>query len=362
MRYKSIIFIVLICLVIPQKCIPADLLQQKEAKFYQKEENGLRCLLCPRKCLIVESKRGFCAVRQNENGVLYTLSFGRPVSLTENDPIEKKPFFHYLPKSLTFSVATAGCNFTCKFCQNWEISQSKPEDLEYIALSPEDLVNRVISSKRNIIAYTYNEPTIFFEYMLEVAKLAKKKGLINVMHSNGFINEEPLKELVKYMDAANIDLKAFNDDYYSKLCSGSLAPVLKSLKILKEAGVHLEVTNLILPGLNDDTEELSKMCIWIKDNLGADIPVHFSRFFPSYKLEMLSPTPVKSLERARLIALDTGLKYVYIGNVSGFDYENTNCPKCKKELVKRRGYVVLDNLIKDNACPFCGEKIYGKWE
>lgn len=334
----------------------------KEALFYQKlENNGVRCLLCPNRCFIAQGARGFCGTRQNTGGLLYTLTYAKPVTLTVNDPVEKKPFFHYLPSSITFSVATAGCNLKCKFCQNWEISQRRPEELEYAYLTPKELIEKVKDSGRRVLAYTYNEPTVFYEYMLESAKLAHAAGIKNVMHSNGYINEEPLIELAKYLDAANIDLKGFSDDYYQQISEGSLEPVLKSLKVLRKGGVHLEITNLILPGYNDSEDSLIKMCLWIKDNLGEDVPLHFSRFQPMYKLSNLNPTPVETLEKARAIALDCGLKYVYIGNVPGNTSENTFCPKCKRPIVARSGFTVSGLDIVNGKCRFCGEKISGVW-
>ncbi len=334
----------------------------KEALFYEKlDAHSVNCQLCPRLCRIPSGRRGFCGVRENQAGRLYSLSYARPVAI-HLDPIEKKPLFHYLPATSAFSVATAGCNLRCKFCQNWEISQAKPEDLDYLPLSPMELVEKAKQSGALSIAYTYSEPTIFYEYMLESARLAHENGIRNIMHSSGYINEEPLKELAKYLDAANIDLKGFSDEYYARICAGTLDPVLRSLKILKEAGVHLEITNLILPGYNDDPELIKQMCLWIKDNLGADTPVHFSRFFPTFKLASLNPTPVASLEKARQIALDTGLKYVYIGNVPGLDAENTYCPECKQAVIERKGYfVVSDNLI-EGKCRFCKTEISGVWK
>lgn len=335
----------------------------KEALFYQKlDGKNVQCGLCPRKCVILPQGRGFCQARENKDGKLYTLSFAKAVSINDVDPIEKKPLFHFLPSTRTFSVATAGCNMRCKFCQNWEISQKPPEEIEYTYIEPEVLVEMARKSGRPTIAYTYTEPTIFYEYMLETARLARQQGLKNVIHSNGFINEEPLRKLSKYLDAANIDLKGFSEDYYAKLTEGSLEPVLNSLKILKSEGVHIEITNLLLAGYNDDPEVLKKMCLWIRDNLGADTPLHFSRFFPMYKLVALSPTPVESLEKAKAIALDCGLKYVYIGNVAGNAGENTYCPKCKKMLIERRGYFIVQNDIVDGKCKFCGEKIAGIWK
>jgi pyruvate formate lyase activating enzyme len=334
----------------------------KEAQFYKKLENKIvQCLLCPRRCTIPSGSRGFCGVRENREGVLYTLSYAKPVAI-HIDPIEKKPLFHFLPSSTAFSVATAGCNLKCKFCQNWEISQKKPEEVEYEYIKPADLVQRAKESGAPVIAYTYTEPTIFYEYMLETAKLAKEAGLRNMMHSNGYINEEPLRQLAKYLDAANIDLKGFTNDYYFKMTEGSLEPVLDTLKILKQEGVHIEITTLILSGYNDDEASLTKMCLWIKENLGPDVPLHFSRFFPMYKLVALNPTPVTALEKARQIALNCGLKYVYIGNVAGHPAENTYCPKCKKMLIERQGYFVLENNIKDGKCKFCAEVIAGVWK
>jgi len=335
--------------------------QLKEALFYQKlDHKTVQCQLCPRRCIIPNGRRGFCGIRENRDGTLYTLSYAKAVAI-HIDPIEKKPLFHFLPSSTAFSLATAGCNLKCKFCQNWEISQAKPEEVEYNYIEPIELVKKVKASGCPTIAYTYTEPTIFYEYMLATAKLAKSAGIKNIMHSNGYINEEPLKALAKYLDAANIDLKGFSDDYYSKMTEGTLEPVLKSLKILKEEGVHLELTNLVLSGYNDDPDSIIKMCLWIKENLGPDTPLHFSRFFPMYKLMHLNPTPAETLEKARQIALDCGLKYVYIGNLAGHPAENTYCPKCKKILIERRGYFIVQNNIKDGKCKFCGEKIAGVW-
>ncbi len=334
----------------------------KEALFYQKLDNGnVQCGLCPRRCIIGKGQRGFCGVRENRDGVLYTLVYAKPVSLNDIDPIEKKPLFHFLPGTRTFSLATAGCNLRCKFCQNWQISQARPEQVEYRYLEPQELVRLAKASGRPTIAYTYTEPTIFYEYMLETAKSAKKEGMRNIMHSNGFINQEPLRELAKYLDAANIDLKGFSDEFYSRLSEGRLAPVLESLKLLKQEGVHVEITNLVIPGYNDDPEIIRKMCVWIKENLGADTPLHFSRAHPEYKLTNIMLTPVETLEQAKQIALNSGLEYVYIGNLPGNPAENTYCPHCKALLIERKGYFILQNNIKDGKCSFCGEKIEGIW-
>ncbi len=336
--------------------------QPKEAAFYQKlEHKRVQCQLCPRRCTIPDGQRGFCGVRENRSGTLYTLVYAKPVSM-HIDPIEKKPLFHFLPSTQAYSIATAGCNLKCKFCQNWQISQSRPEDLSYAYLEPQALVKKAKESAAPTIAYTYNEPTIFYEYMLDVAKLAHEQGLKNIMHSNGYINPEPLKALAKYLDAANIDLKGFSEDFYARFTEGTLEPVLNSLKVLKQEGVHIEITTLLLPGFNDGEDELRKMCLWIKDNLGKDTPLHFSRFFPLYKLTSLNPTPVESLQRARKIALECGLNYVYIGNLPVNPAENTYCPRCAKSVIQRRGYFVAENNLKNGKCAFCGEHISGVWQ
>ncbi len=337
-----------LCFYLP--FIVAEQTPLKEALFYEKLANKIvQCHICPRNCIISSGKRGFCGVRENREGTLYTLSYGKLVAI-HVDPIEKKPFFHFLPGTSAFSIATAGCNLRCKFCQNWGISQAKTEEIEYVYFAPQDLVNKAKASGAPTIAYTYTEPNIFYEYMLETAKLAKKEGLRNVMHSNGYVNEEPLRQLAKYLDAANIDLKGFSDEFYSKLTEGTLETVLKSLKVLKEEGVQVEITNLILSGFNDDLGMIRKMCLWIKENLGADTPLHFSRAFPMYKLTQLNPTPIETLEEARSIALESGLRYVYIGNVGGHPAENTYCPKCGKIAIERRGYFIVQNNIVDGKC------------
>jgi pyruvate formate lyase activating enzyme len=356
----SLFGLIAACLFLPK--ITAQQQPPKEALFYNKlERKAVQCQLCPRRCFIADGARGFCGIRENHGGTLYTLSYGKLVSSNDIDPIEKKPLFHFLPSSKTFSIATAGCNLRCKFCQNWEISQKLPEEVVYTYLEPAELVKKVKTSGRPTIAYTYTEPTIFYEYMLDTAKLAKEQGIRNIMHSNGYINEEPLRKLAKYLDAANIDLKGFTNDYYAKMTEGALEPVLLALKVLKEEGVHLEITNLVLSGYNDDEDSVIKMCLWIKENLGDETPLHFSRAFPMYKLTSINPTPVETLERLRKIALDCGLKYVYIGNVAANPAENTYCPRCKKIVIKRAGYFVEENNIEEGRCKFCGEKIEGIW-
>ena len=333
----------------------------KEALYWQDAGDGkVQCFLCPRQCLIFNNQRGFCRARKNINGKLYALTYGQPVAL-HVDPIEKKPLFHVYPGTKSFSIATAGCNLRCKFCQNWEISQADPESVKTAFVSPQEIVKQAKESGAKTIAFTYTEPAIFYEYMLDIAKLAKQEGIACVMHSSGFINEKPLRQLAKYLTAANIDLKGFSDKYYASFCEGNLASVLNSIKVLKEENVWIEITNLIIPGANDSDEDLTNLCLWVKDNLGPDTPVHFSRFFPMYKLLDLSPTPLKKLTHAKEIAQRIGLRYIYIGNVPENVGEDTICPACGKLVVKRIGYTILENNIIKGKCKFCSAKISGVW-
>jgi pyruvate formate lyase activating enzyme len=335
----------------------------KKASYWQSVKgNIVQCLLCPRKCVLDLGQRGVCTVRINKDGKLYTLGYGNPVAI-HIDPIEKKPFFHLAPGEPVFSLAVAGCNMRCIFCQNWQISQSKPDETENYNLTPEQVVEETIKNNCKFIAYTYTEPTVFYEYMLDIAKIARAKGIKNTMHSCGYINAEPLEELLKYMDAVNIDLKGFSEEFYAKIgLLAQLKPVLDTLKIIEKEGVWLEITNLIIPNFNDDPKKIKEMCLWIKDNLGDDVPLHFSRFVPNFKLQNLPPTPIEKLEEAYKIARACGLKYVYIGNVPGHPSESTYCPNCGKIVVKRIGYEILENNIKEGKCKFCGYVISGRWQ
>jgi pyruvate formate lyase activating enzyme len=330
------------------------------AHFLPLDNQKIQCQLCTRECRVANGRRGFCGVRENRDGKYYSLVYGNPCAV-HVDPVEKKPFYHLLPASTSFSIATAGCNFRCKFCQNWEISQTTPDETYNLELPPEKVVASAKKAGSRTIAYTYVEPTIFFEYMVDTARLAKKEGILNVYHSNGFINPGPLKELCQFLDAANIDLKGFTEEYYGGMSQGSLAPVLQTLKTLKKEGVHVEITNLVVPTQNDDMETVRKMCGWVKSELGADTPLHFSRFYPLYKLRNLPPTPVSTLERNRQIAMEAGLEYVYIGNVPGHEGERTYCPRCKKLLIFRQGYSIGEVHIAKGKCKFCGKPIAGIW-
>ena len=333
----------------------------KEALYYNKvEKNTVQCRLCPHFCTIKEDKTGICKVRKNVQGKLYSLVYGKAVA-AHIDPIEKKPLYHFFPGTSALSIGTVGCNLCCKHCQNWETSQAKPDDFFARNLQPEKIVEMAKESECTSIAYTYNEPTIFYEYMLDTAKLARKEGIKNVVVTNGFINSEPLQELCKYVDAVNCDLKSFEDSFYKKICGGKLEPVLETLKILHEHKIWIEIAVLIIPTLNDKPKMITKMCSWIKQNLGTTYPVHFSGFHPCYKLLDLEPTSTKILLQAREIALKVGLEYVYVGNVYSSEGNNTDCPKCHKILVERYGFSVLNNEIKDGKCG-CGYEINGRFD
>lgn len=329
--------------------------------FTPLDDKSIRCDLCPHQCEVAEGKRGQCRVRENRESRYYSLTYGNPCAV-HVDPIEKKPFFHVLPATQSFSIATAGCNFFCKFCQNWEISQTQPDETYNYDLPPEKVVEYALRYNCQSIASTYVEPTIFIEYMLDIGRLARKQGLLKVIHSNGYIREAPLKDLCENLDAACIDLKGFTEEYYREICGGTLEPVLETLKRLKQWNVHTEIVNLMIPGKNDDTDQVRAMCRWIKQELGPDVPLHFTRFYPLYKLKSLPPTPVAALEQARNIAMEEGLHFVYVGNVSGHPGENTYCPKCGKEVIRRRGYQIESIHLKDGHCEHCGQSIPGIWK
>jgi len=320
----------------------------------------VRCELCPRKCETGDGERGYCRVRENRDGKYYSLVFGNPCAV-HIDPVEKKPFFHVLPATRSFSIATAGCNFDCKFCQNWEISQARPDDTLNYEMSPEQVVSNASHFECASIASTYVEPVIFMEYMIEIGHLARKNKILNVMHSNGYVNRKPLEDLCACLDAACIDLKGFTEQYYREITEGTLEPVLETLKYLKSREIHTEIVNLVVPGKNDDLDQIGAMSRWIRDELGPDVPLHFSRFYPLYKLKSIEPTPVSTLEAAWKKAKEEGLNFVYIGNLPGHPAENTICPGCKKPLITRVGFSVTSNSLKDGKCAACGRQIPGIW-
>ena len=333
----------------------------KEALYYQPlSGNGVQCVLCPIRCLLSPGQWGVCKARKNIRGKLYSAVYGK-IAAVHVDPIEKKPFFHVLPGSQAFSIASTGCNMRCLFCQNWEISQCFPEDLPTQTATPGQVVAQALASGAQSIAFTYNEPIINYEFMLETAKLAKAKGLKTVVISNGYIEKEPLRELLKYIDAYKVDLKAFDEKFYKKFTGGHFASVLDNLKIIKQSGVWLEIVTLLVPGENDSPEEIRALAKWIKTNLGDNVPLHFSRFFPQYKLQNLPPTPPEVIIRARKIAMEEGLKFVYTGNVANPEGEATVCPDSKEKVIVRQGYFVTANHLKNGACSD-GEKIPGIWK
>ncbi|MCK9603047.1 MAG: AmmeMemoRadiSam system radical SAM enzyme [Candidatus Omnitrophica bacterium] len=332
----------------------------KEAFLYEKLENkSVHCHLCSHHCKIAEQKFGFCGVRQNIGGILYSLVFNHPCAL-HVDPIEKKPLYHFLPGTNSFSIATVGCNFRCGFCQNWEISQDSMEDSidpGSEEASPQEIVNLALKNNCKSISYTYTEPTIFFEYAYETAKIAKTKGLYNIFVSNGYMTKEALGMIRPYLDAANVDLKFFNDNSYKKICAASLGPVLDSIKLMKELGIWVEVTTLVVPQENDSDEELRGIAGFIA-SVDKDMPWHISRFHPDYKFNERAATSEDTLKRAEGIGRKQGLRYVYPGNVIGLG-NNTYCPHCEKLLIEREIFRVLEYNIKDGKCSFCKEPVAG---
>jgi len=332
----------------------------KQALFCKKESDSVKCELCPHNCMIKQDKKGICGVRKNIKGKLYSLSYGKPCAM-HIDAVEKKPLYHFLPNSKIYSIGTVGCNLTCDSCQNYQISRAHPEDHDFQEVKPEQIVRLAVKNNCNSIAYTYTEPTIFIEYALEIAKLAKKNQLKNVIVSNGFINEKPLTELCRCLDAANIDLKSFNEDFYKKHCGAFLSPVLDSLKILKEKKIWTEITNLVIPGLNDNPKDFEKMCRWIKTELGEQVPLHLSRFYPYYKLDHIQPTSMQILKKLSKIAKDY-LDYVYIGNILTDKDANTYCGNCQALLIEREGFDVLKNNIIGGRCKDCKKNIPGVWD
>lgn len=333
----------------------------READFYQKLPDGkLACGICPNSCVLENRDRSVCRSRVNIDGKLYTLAYGNPCAV-HLDPIEKKPLFHFHPQSRALSIAATGCNFRCLNCQNWQISQVKPESVSHQDLFPEAVIRKAKENSASAIAYTYSEPTTYFEYMRDTARLARDDGIHNLWISNGFINEKPLEELCEVLDAANVNLKSFSDALYRKLNGGRLQPVLETFKTLHRQGVHFEMTTLIVPGYVDDPEMIQSMCRWILDNLGPDHPLHLLRFFPRYKLDRLPPTPVAKLTRLREAAMAEGIRYVYVGNVPGHEGSHTYCHHCGELLIKRTGYHLPEYNLNADHCKYCDTRIPGVW-
>ena len=329
------------------------------AMFQEQSARGVVCLICPNECTLKEGELSDCRNRIVRKSKLYTMAFGNPCA-ANIDPVEKKPLYHFLPGSSVFSIATAGCNLACLNCQNWTISQTSPDKTRNFDMPPEAVVAKAIDGGCRSIAYTYSEPVTFYEYVYETSKLARESGIKNIMVSNGYINREPLKQLCRYIDAANIDLKSFSDSTYLKLTGGKLQPVLDSMKTYLDEGVWLEITHLVVPGWSDKPDEIKQMCGWLAENGFADTPFHISRFQPQYKLEHLPPTPAGILNKAVEIARSEGLNYVYLGNMPGSGIDDTICPSCKQKLIDRSGYRIVSNKISGEKCT-CGTKIPGVW-
>lgn len=333
---------------------------KKEAMLYDKLGGaGVKCRLCGHGCNIADGKYGFCGVRKNENGTLYTLVYGNAVA-SGVDPIEKKPLYHFLPGSVTYSIATIGCNFRCGFCQNWQISQvsKREESIPGYELKPEEVVHEAKKHKCKSISYTYTEPTVFFEYAYDTAVLAKKENIRNIFVTNGYETADALDAIKPYLDAANVDLKFFKDETYKSVCSGSLKPVLDSIKHMKENEVWVEITTLVVPGMNDSEKELRDIASFIA-NTGKEIPWHISRFHPNYKITDTPATPMETIKKAEAIGKEAGLKYVYLGNVA--EDTNTFCPKCNELLIERVGYSTTIRGLKSGKCSKCGSEIGGTW-
>ncbi len=333
----------------------------KEALYWEKAPGGtVRCRLCPNACRLSPGERGICRARKNIGGSLVSLVYGR-VSAVHVDPIEKKPFFHFLPGARALSIATAGCNMSCRFCQNWELSQSNPEDLEALRMTPDSLVRQAQQAGAKVVAYTYNEPTVQYEFVIDSAKKARAAGLRPVIVSNGYIMPDAGRALAKTLGAVKIDLKAFTEKFYRDVCGGGLAEVKQNLQAVHSTGVWMEIVVLVIPTMNDSPEEIRRMCAWIAKNLSPDVPVHFTRFRAMYRIQNLPPTPLSTLERCREIARAQGVRYPYIGNAPGHRFENTYCHKCGKMIVKRSGVFHAESRIVGGRCPHCSTRIPGVW-
>lgn len=332
----------------------------KEAKWWKPADNGkILCTLCPRYCTIGEGQMGFCFIRQNIGGKLYSIGYGRPTGFAI-DPVEKKPLNHFLPGTDILSFGTAGCNLGCKFCQNWSISKAKYDNLNSLDYLPEEVVRLAKRYKVPSIAYTYNDPTIFGEYVIDISKIAREENIKSVMVTAGYIDKEARKDVYKYIDAANVDLKAFTENFYHKITFSHLDNVLDTLYWLKhETGIWFEITTLLIPDENDSEEEIKRECDWILTNLGDEVPLHFTAFHPDFKMRDKERTPHKTLKKAREIALQTGIKYCYTGNVHSIEEQTTYCPSCNYELIVRDWHSVLRYRLNGNKCPKCGSIIPG---
>ncbi|NYB27355.1 MAG: AmmeMemoRadiSam system radical SAM enzyme [Methanobacteriaceae archaeon] len=326
---------------------------RKEAILYEKVDNALNCKICQRRCIISPGKTGFCQMRENVDDKIYSLNYAA-VSSAAVDPIEKKPLFHFYPGSMVFSLGSVGCNFRCRHCQNWGISQAELENIPTRDMLPEDAIRLTKEYECKSIAWTYNEPTMWFEYTLDSAKIARKEDIKTIYVTNGYMSEESFQEIKPYLDAANIDLKGMTEKFYQDLCEARLEPVLDTIVKMHDAKIHIEITNLMIPGYNDSDEDIRSLVKFMADEVGVEVPLHFTRFFPQYQMQELPPTEIKYLEKAHKIARDAGMKYVYIGNVPTADGENTYCPECGETVIQRDGFSVMSDKIKETRkCPRC---------
>ena len=334
----------------------------KEALLWEPlKDDGVRCHLCNHRCIIKPGRRGICAVRENRRGTLYTLVYGRLIA-RHVDPIEKKPLYHFHPGSRSYSIATVGCNFSCRFCQNADIAQMPADRAGAIVgerVLPEAVVDDARATESVTIAYTYTEPTVYFETALDTARLARKHGIGNIFVTNGYMTAEALEMIRPCLDGANVDLKAFSDDFYRSMCGARLAPVLDTLKGMKAAGIFVEVTTLLIPGLNDDPAQLADLARFVAEDLGPETPWHISRFHPTYRLLDRPVTPLAALLKAREIGFGAGLHYVYTGNVPGEAGENTLCPECGETLIERRGFRIKADRVRAGRCPSCNTAVAG---
>jgi pyruvate formate lyase activating enzyme len=341
-------------------CAAKPFTQSIPAKYWHAGgDKEVECELCPRRCIIVDGNKGICRTRENRDGALYFNGYANPCAM-HVDPIEKKPFYHVLPGARAYSLAVAGCMFRCKNCQNYTISQADPMKTNNENLPPARVVEQAIAAGCTSIAYTYSEPTVWFEYMYDTAKLARKAGLKNVVVTCGYINPDPLRDLCQYIDAANVDLKSFDDTTYQNLNAGHLQPVLDAITIMKKNGVWVEIGLLVVPGWSDNMDQIRNMCSWVHESFGPSVPLHFLRFFPMYQLTNVMPTPRETLEQACAVAREIGMEFAYSGNVAELD-SNTCCPKCKKTIITRNGYIVTALKVKKGKCDFCGGAIAGIW-
>ena len=343
------------------ECRSCHLMDRAIDTRHRHAPKAVACQLCARGCLIGAGGRGECRARINVNGELRSLVYGRPLA-TNLDPIEKKPFYHFLPGTTAYSLGTAGCPLRCKFCQNWQLSQARPDDHDVAYTSPADVTMAARRQSAASVAFTYNEPTVFIEYLLDTAIAARKQGLRAVLVSCGFMNERPLADMCGALDAIKIDLKGYSEDFYRSVSGASLAPVLRSIRQVRKSGTHLEIVNLVVPTLNDADPSLRGLADFVMGELGPDVPLHFTRFHPDYQLLNLPPTPIATLDRAREFAMDRGLRYVYVGNVPGHAGNHTYCPGCGRVVLRRDNFFVVENNLKNGRCGFCARAIAGVWQ